>query len=582
MTVSYACRQAVALARVLVEHIGSDPAFFGVQLSRRLPRRFSVSVGRQLRRVPTPVCQTAGRWLTGDTDGAESLLRQQLEETHVSSLAARLFGEMALSLRMGEEAAAFADRIASPRAAKGLRARIAWHQGDLNRAVALADRGRLHSRLQAERQTFEPGWMPEIPPRLPRMRAASTDVLYLLTNSLPHTRSGYTYRTQAVLDAVQRHGVNVLGATRTGYPVSVGRFSWSASDTVDGVSYLRDIPWNHGRTATQRLQKQVEFTAALATASRARVLHTTTHFVNGKAVASAAARLGLPWVYEVRGVLEETWAASAGTRDERRRSRASERYRMFRACEIETALKADRVVTLGETMAKELERRGVAKERILVAPNAVSRNLLDRDVTRGPSAMREACGLPTEGMWVGTAASIVGYEGLDLLIDAVQEVRRAGTDVRMLIVGDGVELPALMQRAAPLGDAAVFTGRVPQMKAQDLVSALDIFAVPRRNDPVCALVTPLKPVEAAGLARPVVLSDLPALTEALPSEARSAVEPGSVTKWAEELTRLAEDEQTRLEMGLAGRRFVAEHRTWDAVGRAYAEMYTALGVRGLA
>lgn len=581
MSISFMCRQSVTLLRVLAEHMGSDPVFFGVQVSRRLPGTISNAVGRGLRRLPSTVSQTAGQWLTGDAAGAEQSLRQQLSADHLSDIRARVFGEFALSLRMRREAGQFADRIRRVHRARSLRARIEWQAGRMTEAIGLAEEERLQSRLQGEAQVFQPGWRPTLPQKLPEIRSPKADVLFALTNSLPHTQSGYTLRSHAVLTSLQRRGVRVIGATRTGYPVSVGRFSWSGRDWIDDIAYLRDIPWNQGRTMAQRLSKQAEFTAALAAASGTQVIHTTSHFVNGAAAAAAARKLNLPWVYEVRGVLEETWAASAGSPEERKDARQSERYRLFRARETEIALEADRVVTLGSTMAAELISRGIPRERILVAPNAVSSELLRRDADRPPSAVRAENGLPTGGIWVGTAASIVGYEGLDILIDAVAEARRAGTDLRVMIVGDGVELPALRQRAESLGDAAVFTGRVAQQHAHELITALDIFAVPRRDDPVCSLVTPLKPVEAGGLARPVVLSDLPALTEALPAEAHSTVAPGDVTRWAEELSRLAEDEQTRRDMGCNGRRFVEQHRTWDAVGRAYTDMYRELGVGGL-
>lgn len=581
MSISFVCRQGMTLLRVLAEHMGSDPVFFGVQVSRRLPRSVSVAVGRGLRRLPSTVSQTAGQWLAGDAAGAEQSLRQQLSTDHLGDIRARMFGEFALSLRMRREAAEFADRIRKPRRARSLRARIEWQAGRMTEVISLADEARLQSRLEGEMQVYQPGWRPTLPQKLPEIRSPKADVLFALTNSLPHTQSGYTLRSHALLTSLQRHGVRAIGATRTGYPVSVGHFSWTDRDWIDDIAYLRDVPWNQGRTVAERLNKQAEFTAALAVASGTQVIHTTSHFVNGAATAAAARRLGLPWVYEVRGVLEETWAASAGSPEERRQARQSERYRLFRARETEIALLADRVVTLGSTMAAELVNRGIPRERILVAPNAVSNELLRRDTDRSPSAVRAENGLPTGGVWVGTAASIVGYEGLDTLIDAVAEARRAGTDLRVMIVGDGVELPALQQRAASLGDAAVFTGRVPQQQAHELITALDIFAVPRRDDPVCSLVTPLKPVEAAGLARPVVLSDLPALTEALPAEAHSAVVPGDAARWAEELSRLAEDTQTRWDMGRSGRRFVEQHRTWDAVGRAYTDLYRELGVGGL-
>src|SRR5699024_7915105 len=125
------------------------------------------------------------------------------------------------------------------------------------------------------------------------------------------------------------------------------------------------------------------------------------------------------------------------------------------------------------------------------------------DVSRAPAEVRAGLGLPSGGIWVGTAASIVGYEGLGDLVDAVILARSQGTDLRLLIAGDGVALPELRERAAPLGENAVFVGRVSQTDAIEHQLALDAIVVPRKNEPVCRLVTPIKPIEAMGLARPV-------------------------------------------------------------------------------
>ena len=145
MSISFMCRQGVTLLRVLAEHMGSDPVFFGVQVSRRLPRTVSNAVGRGLRRLPSTVSQTAGQWLMGDAAGAEQSLRQQLSADHLSDIRARVFGEFALSLRMRREAGQFADRIRRGRRARNLRARIEWQAGRMTEAIGLAEEERLQS-----------------------------------------------------------------------------------------------------------------------------------------------------------------------------------------------------------------------------------------------------------------------------------------------------------------------------------------------------------------------------------------------------------------------------------------------------
>src|SRR5699024_2179113 len=173
------------------------------------------------------------------------------------------------------------------------------------------------------------------------------------------------------------------------------------------------------------------------------------------------------WVYEVRGVLEETWAAAGGSPAERAARRDSQRFALMRAKEIEVATAADAVITLGETMRNHLIAGGVPKETITLIPQSGSEAVVNADVSRASAGVRDGLGLPEEGIWVGTAASIVGYEGLDDLIAAVIIAREQGIDLRLLIAGDGVALPELRERAGVLGDKAGLTGRVSQAEAME-------------------------------------------------------------------------------------------------------------------
>lgn len=358
--------------------------------------------------------------------------------------------------------------------------------------------------------------------------------------------------------------------------MTIGRLSQAPVEVIDGVEYIRDVPLRPRSTPSERLSEQANRIAGEAHERGARILHTTTHYVNGLAIGAAAAAAGLPWVYEVRGVLEETWAAAGGSPEERSARRDSQRFALMRAKEIEVASAADAVITLGETMREHLIAGGVPAEIITLIPNSVSEAVVDTDVTRTPAEVRGSLGLPDDGVWVGTAASIVGYEGLDDLVDAVILARRQGTDLRLLIAGDGVALPELRERAAVLGENAVFTGRVSQAQAIEYQLALDAIVVPRKDEPVCRLVTPIKPIEAMGLARPVVISDLPALRELVPDSAGLWTPPESPQKLAEMLTELADDDTARARFGDNGRAHILATRRWKEIGRRYGQVYSQL------
>ena len=559
-------------------HMNEDRVFFSMQLARRLPKTASHTVGRLLGKVPGAATGAASAWLLGQESRAKVII-SAAEEQQPS----RLLGEIALNLGMLNAADRIADSLNS---AASLRSRILWTEGNIDEAITVLPDGKRKRRLSAERKSMSPGWWPDTDSYLVARPASSTSVgaaasLHVLTNSLPHTRSGYAYRSHLILTTLKDAGHYVAAATRPSYPVTIGRLGGDMVESIDGVDYLRDVPLRPAITPTARLEEQAAWIADQALERQVDLLHTTTHYVNGLATGAAARAIGLPWVYEVRGVLEETWAAAGSTPAERAARRQSQRFALLRSKEIEVASAADAVITLGETMREHLISGGVPDELITVIPNSISEAVVEADTTQLPAHVRAELGIPATGFWVGTAASIVGYEGLDDLVDAVRMARNDGVDLRLLVAGDGVALPALRERAADLGANAVFTGRVSQAQALQYQLAMDAIAVPRKTQPVCRLVTPIKPIEAMGLARPVIISDLPALSELVPSAAGLKVASEDPHAWSNALSKLAYDEDLCSRLGTFGRQHALATRRWKDIGMRYGKVYSQLMETGV-
>ncbi|MBR7742600.1 glycosyltransferase [Phycicoccus sp. BSK3Z-2] len=567
------------LASVGRERLRDDPVRSGVLAVRRVPLVVRRPLARALvgagRRSGRPALHALGLVVADRPGEAVPLLTGR-------PVRGRLGTELAVELGLPLPA------DADPR----LAARRRWHLGDMGGAVALAGSSdaragrRQAERLASERLVHTPGHRLAVPtlegsagPRPPVTRApGGPSVLHLLTNSLPWTQSGYALRSHAVLRAQRDVGVDARAVTRVGYPVTVG-LPWAADrDVVDGVPYHRLLPPRLARLPEQRLEQTAAEVARLARTQHADVLHTTTHFVNGLVVEAAAHALGRPWVYEMRGQLERTWVAGhpAAERDD---AAASERYRSWKEREVEMARAADHVVVLSEVLRRHVVGAGVAPDRVTVVPNAVDAALLTLP-DDGPEAARQALGLPEDGLWVGTVSSLVGYEGLDVLLEAVALLRADGLDVRCALVGDGVARPGLERLADDLGiaDHVVLPGRVDRSVAPDWHRALDVFAVPRRDTEVARTVTPLKPVEAMALGRPVVASDLPALAEVVGHDdgAGLLARADDPRDLADRLRALSADPALRADLAGRGRR-VAAARTWQAMADRYLAVYESVG-----
>ncbi|MDK1359326.1 glycosyltransferase family 4 protein [Arthrobacter sp. zg-Y1219] len=561
-----------------VEHFGDDPVVLALQISRRLPPRL-------LRPLLDAAAQLPGH---GTVASLEALLRGDKDR-----LAANLRtcasgnGSTGSRLRMADLATAAglpelaAELLAGiPPATGGRRgtaARLNWYNGDMDGAIRVLDGGSSRERAQQRRLAAEArvfaGWQPQLAP-VPGYRAEPRTVLHVLTNSLPHTQSGYAQRTHSILKAQRDLGWNVHAVTRLGYPVQVGKLAAADTDVIDGVEYHRLLPARMPFGLDRRLQRQAEDMLDLALTVRPAVLHTTTHFTNGLVTAAVAEALGIPWVYEVRGQLADTWAS---TRSDD--ARGSQRYLNFKASEARVMNRASLVPTLGTVMAEEITASGVDPAKLVLLPNAVGEYYLNEPLS--PRDARLKLGLPGDGQIIGTVSSLVNYEGLDDLLRAFALLAPKHPQLTCLIAGDGSSAPGLKALAAELGinGRVLFPGRVSRESAHLYHQALDLFVVPRKDLNVTRAVTPLKPVEAMACCTPVVASSLPALRELVNDGVNGTLVPAENPEaLADSLDRLLADPDLRARLGANGRAHVLATRTWQANAALCLEKYASLTV----
>lgn len=336
-------------------------------------------------------------------------------------------------------------------------------------------------------------------------------VLHVLTNSLPHSTGGYAVRTHEILKAQLKIGIVASAITRLAYPVDIGRLPNSDREEIDGVKYARALPGIFPASFSQQTNKHAALITAEALQSNASILHTTTPWPNAAATSLAARKLGIPWIYEVRGEPESTWAAAQSNEQV---ALVSNHFRRSRAKETEAMCAAAGVIALSEVSSEEIRKRGV-RTPIWVVPNSVDSDWAALKVPKYEA--RKTLGL-TQCRYVGAVSSIVEYEGFDTLVLALHHLP---PDVKVLLVGDGSELSALQALAKEEGllDRVEFAGR---QKAEDIhlwYSALDVFAVPRKDSRLTRTVTPIKTLQARSFGIPIVATDSPALREAAGAQA---------------------------------------------------------------
>jgi len=321
----------------------------------------------------------------------------------------------------------------------------------------------------------------------------------------------------------------------------------------------------------------------LAKETGSEIVHAHSPYRTALPAIRAARALGLPVVYEVRGMWEETAVASGRFR------LGDSRYWHWRSRETRAMVRADAVITIGEALRDEVVSRGVAPERVFVVPNAVDperfRPINDAEAAAAsPQTLTviEELSDRLTGIVLGYVGSVRTMEGVDELVLGAAEAVRAGWEVSVLVVGDGTELQKLAELAVQLGisDRVLLPGRVPHDQVAYYYRLIDVFVVSRPDYPVTRKVTPLKPLEAMAMGKALVVSDLPALREMVEHGQTGFVyRAGDATDLARQAGRLIDDPRLLEEAGRRARRWVVEHRTWHRVLEDLPCIYAAAGLR---
>ncbi|MBP7003015.1 glycosyltransferase [Amaricoccus sp.] len=403
---------------------------------------------------------------------------------------------------------------------------------------------------------------------------------YVLHNSLPYSSGGYATRAQGLALGLQRNGFEVIALSRPGFPRDINRdllkVTLPAEDMIEGVRYLRSFePFRQEITPPYAVGAAVAIEAQLREFRPELVIAASAH-LSALPALIAARRLGLPFIYEVRGF----WEVTRISRNPALEQSAS--FKMERRLEAEIGRHADHVFTLTGPMREELVERGVPAEKITLLPNSC-------DPSRFTPRPRDAelaarLGIPADVPVIGYIGTFVQYEGLDDLARAAALLRRRGLVFRLLLVGNentsGTErgpITTEIERVAAeegLADWLILPGRVPHSEVEAYYSLIDVAPFPRKPQPVTEMVSPMKPLEALAMEKAVVVSSVRALTEMVADgETGLVFAKGDVESLADVLARLIGDPGLRARLGRAGRDWVERERTWTATAaRAKAEI----------
>ena len=207
--------------------------------------------------------------------------------------------------------------------------------------------------------------------------------------------------------------------------------------------------------------------------------------------------------------------------------------------------------------------------KVEVIYNAVDWSRLETTISR--EDMRRAMDVPVEGPLLGIIARLTEQKGHRVLLDALAQ-RPDLSRAHLVIVGDGPLSAALQRQAAGLGiaDRVRFLGA--RRDLGNLLSAIDVFVMPSFWEGL-----PLAMVLAMGAGLPVVATRVAGIPEVVQDGVNGLlVPPGESGELGAALSRVVNDDTTRVLLGQAARAFVRPRFGVDGYVNAITGLYDRL------
>jgi len=288
-------------------------------------------------------------------------------------------------------------------------------------------------------------------------------------------------------------------------------------------------------------------------------------------VAMACKRLGLPYVlyFEADDILEHDYMGKPITGLQRWRASESIRYNLNTAtC----------VICVSEEGKNHLVTNwGVPAKKIVVFPNAADVHRF-RPSPENSSTMRATLGVENNPL-ILFVGSFYEWHDVATLLDAFSRVLTQHPEARLVLVGDGSQRQAMMQRATDLSIASAvhFVGQVAHDVVPQWMSAADIAVVPYPPMDHELWLSPLKLFEYMASGTAVIASAIGQLPKIIQDGKNGLlVPPGDVTGMTDAMKCLIEDAALRSRLGQQARQDSVKNYSWDHYVSRLERLFTAV------
>lgn len=229
---------------------------------------------------------------------------------------------------------------------------------------------------------------------------------------------------------------------------------------------------------------------------------------------------------------------------------------------------ADHIFVQSEQMKRDMVAKGVRESLLSAVPMGVSlaaEGAEKPEVTEATEATEEVPVKRAQMIYLGT---LLQTRRLDFLVRVLAAVKEVIPTATLLMVGPE-ELPGdmdlLQTEANRLGvaDALTITGRLPREEAFELVKQSAVCFSPFYPTPILNSTSPTKLIEYFSLKKAAVANDHPEQREVIADSGGGYCVAYREQDFAKAAIQIIENPQSAREMGQAGYRYVAQHRSYE-------------------
>lgn len=263
-------------------------------------------------------------------------------------------------------------------------------------------------------------------------------------------------------------------------------------------------------------------------------------------------RRGIPWILETNALLFAESARDRGTI-----ALAS----LVKTAEVWAYKKCDALVCVSQALAElAVSEAGVDPRKVVVVPNGVD----IEHFTPQQYVPKRLFDAPT----LGFVGSLNSWHRLDLLIEALTELREEGTDYKLVVVGDGPmrQTWEAVSHSLKQNEHIHFVGRIPWSEVPAYIAGFDLGYAGQVSPSIGKMyLSPLKLYEYAAMARPVVASAFDDAQRLIEGSSGGYPFPPGNKEELKSVLRSAYTQQGRwAEMGERARKLVIDQHSWVA------------------